>query len=211
MAARRMAGLALVGIVLSPLPAKPQSAYSPPPVGTQVTWVAETAEGRQTRVSEVVATGRDFAIHLYDLTWDASAPYSYFAEFSGLHLVSCASAMPDPGARARLQGFWPLTSGRSLSMADEYNSTYIVGETRSYALSQADGPKPAQHVTAVVGENRTDFMLSLEWHTPVQVGLADGAGDSAIEVFSPGFAASSEGLDRRALGRCASLLDEAAL
>lgn len=211
MAGRRLAGLVTATMLLVPAYGHAQSAYAPPPVGTQVTWVTETAEGRQTRVSEVVATGRDFAVHLYDISWDARAPYSYFAEFSGLHLVSCASDMPDEGARERLRSFWPLTSGRSLNVADEYNSTYIVGDAEPFAVSQVEGPKPAQQVTAVVGENRTDMMLSLEWHTPVRIGLADGAGDTAIEVFSPSFAVSSEEIDRRALGRCASLLDEAAL
>ncbi|MEL6323433.1 MAG: hypothetical protein AAFQ84_04290, partial [Pseudomonadota bacterium] len=202
-------GVSLVFVGLSTTTsAVAERSYSPPPIGTQVTWVTDTAEGRATRVSEVVATGADFAIHLYDLTWDEEAPYNYFAEFAGFHIASCASDMPSTEERLRLQSFWPLQSGRSLSLTDQYNSTYIVGEPIPYTISQIDGTNPAQAVTAVVGDHRTDMTVSLKWHTPVQLNWGDGAGDTAIEVFSPVSTDAADALDLTALGNCAALLRE---
>ncbi|MEL7128255.1 MAG: hypothetical protein AAGK23_01795 [Pseudomonadota bacterium] len=180
--------------------------YVPPPVGTQVTWVTQTDQGSATRVSEVVATGPDFAIYLYDLGWDAEDATSFFAEFSGLHMASCAADMPDANERIKLRSFWPLEAGRSLQIGDEYDSTYIVGEAVQHAVSQSEGPKPARLVTAVVGKSRTDMMLSLEWNTPVALGWGDGSAVDAIEVFTPSISKSIDEDDRFALGNCANLL-----
>lgn len=195
-----LSGLAATGLAVADID------YSPPPVGTQVTWVTETDQGSETRVSEVVATGPDFAIYLYDLGWDANDPTSYFAEFSGLHLKACAADMPSLVERQKLRGFWPLQSGRSIDVSGGEGATYIVGDALEYAVSQMDGPKPAQKVTAVFGDLRTDVTLSLEWHTPVSIGWQDGSGVTAIEVFSPLFAKPASEDEVSVLGNCASLL-----
>ncbi|MEO1475472.1 MAG: hypothetical protein AAFS13_03745 [Pseudomonadota bacterium] len=197
----------LFGALLVGALASAQERYSPPPVGTQVTWVTETAEGRTTRVSEVVASGPDFAIHLYDLGWDVDDPISYFAEFSGLHIASCSAPMPVIEERQRLSAFWPLISGASLDLDDQDRSSYVVGSVQEHTVSQLNGSHPAQTVTAYVGDVRTDMTVSLALHTPVSVSLQDGTDERAIEIFNPRLAQGPEDIERSVLGNCASLLD----
>ncbi|MEM9668106.1 MAG: hypothetical protein AAF950_04200 [Pseudomonadota bacterium] len=171
--------------------------------------MTETAEGRTTRVSEIVASGSDFAIHLYDLGWDVDDPSSYFAEFSGLHIASCSSAMPTGEERARLRAFWPLVSGQSIDLNDVDESTYVVGDRERHTVSQVNGEHPAQLVTAYVGEVRTDMTVSLALRTPVSVTLQDGTDEHAIEIFNPRMVRQASEVDRSVLGNCASLLDGA--
>ncbi|MEM7662508.1 MAG: hypothetical protein AAF292_09670 [Pseudomonadota bacterium] len=201
-------GILALGVCFGAISASAQDRYVPPPIGTQVTWVTETAQGRTTRVSEVVATGADFAIHLYDLGWDVDNPTSYFAEFSGLHIASCALSMPDLQKRQRLQEFWPLITGEALDLGDEDKSTYVVGARQEHTVSQAGGAHPAQSVTSYVGEVRTDKTVSLELHTPVSVNLQDGTDERAIEIFYQRAVQRTDTIEKSVLGRCASLLDE---
>ena len=90
--------------------------YSPPPVGAQITWSVPTDTGTETRVSEVVANGPDFAIYLYDLKWDPDQSWSYFVEFSGLHSSACSAQMPTQEKRQELSALWPLKQGDEIDL-----------------------------------------------------------------------------------------------
>ncbi|MEO0882116.1 MAG: hypothetical protein AAFY34_05240 [Pseudomonadota bacterium] len=198
----------VMGLLASAVPiGAAQENYAPPPVGTQVTWVTETAEGRTTRVSEIVASGPDFAIHLYDLGWDINNPTSYFAEFSGLHIASCALPMPAQEHRRSLREFWPLITGQALDLDDQDRSTYVVGPMQEHTVSQQGGSHPTLTVTSYVGEVRTDKVLSLDLHTPVSFNLQDGSDERAIEIFQ-GAVQRTDQIERSVLGSCAALLDE---
>ncbi len=185
------------------------TSYTPPEIGTQITWqVPVIKEGRDKRVSKVVARGKDFAIYLYDLYNDENDPVSYFAEFSGIHVASCAYEMPSGEVRANLQRFWPLQAGSSLEVGSEDTvlTKYEVGQRTTYAVSQIDGERPAQHITTIQGDIRTDVMVSLDWGTPVMLGWENGENARAIEMFSP--IVPEAPANRLALGECAQLLDE---
>ena len=185
------------------------SSYTPPEIGTQITWqIPATKDGRDKRVSKVVARGQDFAIYLYDLYADENDPVSYFAEFSGIHIASCAYEMPTSDVRANLQQFWPLQTGSSLEVGSEETvlTKYEVGQRTTYAVSQIDGERPAQYVTATEGDVRTDVMVSLDWGTSVRLGWDNGDNIRAIEMFSP--IVPEAPANRLALGECAQLLDE---
>ncbi|MEM6412850.1 MAG: hypothetical protein AAF683_15105 [Pseudomonadota bacterium] len=200
-------GVLTLGLVAATEAASAQGTYVPPPVGTQVTWVTETAEGRTTRVSEVVAVGDDFAIHLYDIGWDVNSSISYFAEFSGLYMASCSLPMPDQEKRRRLREFWPLITGEALDLEDAEKSTFVVGNRQDHTVSQVGGPHPAQTVTSYVGEVRTDTVVSLELHTPLFVNLQDGSDERAIEIFFQQPVQRAERVEDSALGNCALLFD----
>jgi len=185
--------------------------FEPPLVGTQVTWQEPAIdEGRETRVSQVVAKGHDFAIYLYDISYDVEKPSSYFAEFSGIHVSSCVDEMPTAVEREKLRNLWPLEPGKSLQIGDPdtISTTYEVGVRTVHAVSQIDGERPAHHVTAIVGDIRTDVMVSLDWGTPVLMGWHNGDNARAIELFSPTLPVSLDSLDVSSLGACAQLLQE---
>lgn len=179
--------------------------YSPPPVGTQITWSEQGADGSTaTRVSQVVASGPDFAIYLFDLGWDDTKPVSYFAEFSGLHTVSCVAQMPTPDERASLGSLWPLQSGSSLSVGEGQNITYTVAEPAEHYIVQAEDPRPAQIVHSEVEGIETDITLSLDWKMPVRLTWPDGLSISAIDVFLPNGSRQADIGDE--IGQCATLL-----
>jgi len=200
-----------VGLFLFAGAAIADSEYQPPAVGTQITWLEPTREGgRKSRVSKVVAQGDDFAIYLYDISYDVDKPTSYFAEFSGIHISSCGYAMPTAQERESLRKFWPLQPGKSLQIGSEdaLQTTYEVGQRTVHAISQIDGERPAQYVSATDGEFRTNVMVSLDWGTPVLMGWDDGENARAIEMFSPTIPAGPLEANRVSLGECAGLLEE---
>jgi len=204
----RGVGLSLSALMLASS-AMADSSYEPPEIGTQITWqVPADKEGRDKRVSKVVARGDDFAIYLYDLYDDVDDPLSYFAEFSGIHVTSCAYQMPSKEERESLRRFWPLQTGSSLKVGSEDTvlTTYEVGQRTTHAVSQTDGERPAQYVTAIDGDIRTDVMVSLDWGTSVLIGWNNGENARAIEMFSP--IVPEAPANRLALGECAQLLDE---
>lgn len=195
---------------LSGASALAQIAYSPPPVGTQITWSEQATDGTTaTRVSQVVASGPDFAIYLFDLGWDETKPVSYFAEFSGLHTVSCVADMPTIDERARLGRLWPLQSGSSLSVGKEQNVTYTVAEPSVHYIVQAEDPRPAQIVHSEVEGFETDITMSLDWKMPVRLAWPDGLSISAIDVFLPSGSRAADTGDE--IGQCASLLASGSL
>lgn len=185
--------------------ASAQQSYTPPPVGTQITWSDNTGGDAQTRVSEVVATGPDFAIHLYNLGWDNGRPTSYFAEFSGVHIASCASAMPSREERDRLRALWPLQSGKQLTIDAPQTVIYEVGYAEEYTVSLQEGPTVSYRVTSQMGERKTDVVISLDLNTAVELAWSDGSKVQAIDVFRK----SSAGDDTLAqkLGLCRALLE----
>lgn len=184
--------------------------YSPPPVGTQVTWSEQGSDGvTTTRVSQVVASGPDFAIYLFDLGWDETKPVSYFAEFSGLHIVSCVAEMPSSEERSRLGGLWPLESGSSLSVGGDLNVTYTVAETAEHYIVQAEDPRPAQIVHSEVEGFETDITLSLDWKMPVRMAWPGGLTINAIDVFLPSGSRAADIGDE--IGQCATLLASGSL
>jgi hypothetical protein len=185
------------------------SSYKPPEIGTQITWKVPAGEdGRDKRVSKVVARGDDFAIYLYDLYDDENDPLSYFAEFSGMHVTSCGYQMPSKEERENLRRFWPLQAGSSLKIGSEDTvlTTYQVGQRTTHIVSQIDGERPAQYVTAIDGDIQTDVMVSLDWGTSVLFGWNNGENARAIEMFSP--IVPEAPANPGALGECAQLLVE---
>lgn len=182
--------------------------YLPPQVGTMVTWSFGTEDERETRISEVVATGSDFAIYLSDLRMDDKQPSSYFVEFSGIHIASCADDLPTADQRARLAETWPLTTGDMVDVEGAFTATYTIGEVESYTLNAAEGPSDARHISADYGSVENDITFSLVWNMPVAISWPDGTGDKALEVLPP--ADSSQSLEnlRESLGNCAALLDK---
>lgn len=190
--------------------------YSPPAVGTQITWqepsyeTGAEASASKTRVSQVVAQGKDFAIYIFDIGYDVEKPTSFFAEFSGIHVSSCATEMPSAEERENLQKFWPLETGKFLEIGTEETLviTYEVGPRTVHTISQIEGDRPAQHISVKEGDYSSDVMLSLDWGTPVLRTYGNGDNVRAIELFSPTVAARPSDADRVALGECAQLLEE---
>ena len=192
------------------------SQYKPPAVGTQITWqepsyeTAADAPASKTRVSQVVGQGEDFAIYLFDIGYDVEKPTSFFAEFSGIHVTSCATEMPTAKEREDLQRFWPLQTGASLQIGTEetFLTTYEVGRRTVHSVSQIDGDRPAQLISVKEGDFSSDVMLSLDWGMPVLRSYGNGDNVRAIELFSPTIPANLSEADRVALGECAKLLEE---
>lgn len=182
-----------------------QQSYTPPPVGTQITWSDNSGGETKTRVSEVVAVGSDFAIHLYNLGWDNGRASSYFAEFSGLHVVSCASVMPSREERDRLRALWPLQSGKTLSLEAPQTLTYEVGYAEEYTVSQSEGSAVAYRVKSRFGDHETGVLISLDLNTTVEMAWSDGAKDRAIDVFRKP-STGDDALDQK-LGLCQALLE----
>ena len=175
----------LLGTLVAGAPAaSAQAGYSPPPVGTQLTWVEGVGEDSRTRVSTVVANGVDFAVYLYDLKWDENQPSSYFAEYSGVHIASCASAQPTQEERNRLRSLWPLQTGRQLTIEAPQSVTYQVGSLEQYTVSQSQGgAETSYRVTSQSGDRKTDLIISLELNTAVQMAWSDGSKVEAVDVF----------------------------
>ena len=184
-----------------------EETYSPPPVGTMVTWSFGNEDARETRISLVVATGDDFAIYLSDLRLDDETPSSYIVEFSGIHVASCAGKMPTRRERDGLASAWPLTSGDIVEMSGTMAATYTIGKLTSHTLNVAEGPTQARHIKASYGGVENDITFSLNWNMPVAIGWPDGTGDRALEVLPPDGAAGIRRDLRSALGNCAALLD----
>ncbi len=204
----RVLSLVITGLILASW-GFAEPSYKSPEIGTQITWQGQfNKDGRDKRISKVVARGEDFAIYVYDLFNDLEEPLSYFVEFSGIHITSCAYQMPSKRERENLMRFWPLQAGRSVEVgsADTVLTTYKAGQRTSYAVSQIDGKRPAQYVTVVDGDIETSVVVSLDWGTTVRFGWDDGENDRAIEMFSPVVPETPANL--AALGECAQLLDE---
>lgn len=194
----------LLTALLSTGAATAQGTYSPPPVGAQITWSVPTETGSQTRVSEVVASGPDFAIYLYDLK-DSENPWSYFVEFSGLHMSACSARMPTGEERAQLSALWPLQPGAEAKVTSAGPEiVYKIKEQKPYAVSQMDGDESSQLVTKIIGDLETEVTVSLGWKMPVREEWADGRADSVIDVFAPAAPRAPE--DGRKLGNCRALL-----
>ena len=116
-----------------------QTEYSPPPVGTMVTWSFGNETDRETRLSEVVATGSDFAIFLSDLRLSSESAASYIVEFSGIHVTSCVEEMPSELEREHLSKAWPLKSGDLLEIGDDQSAIYTIGKLTSHTLNPREG------------------------------------------------------------------------
>ena len=201
---RTLATAALGGMMI--LAASAQSEYTPPPVGTMVTWSFGNDDGRETRISEVVATGSDFVIYLSDLRLNENNPASYLVEFSGLHVASCAGDLPSEDERERLAAAWPLVDGETVEIAGNGGAVYTIGRLISHTLNAAEGPMQAREIKASYGSVTNDITLSLNWNIPVAVGWADGTGDKALEVMSPTQGLSPKTDLGSVLGQCAGLL-----
>jgi len=178
--------------------------YSPPPVGAQITWSVPTDTGTETRVSEVVANGPDFAIYLYDLKWDPEDSGSYFVEFSGLHSSVCAAQMPTQEKRRELSALWPLKQGDEIAFEAESGVAYEIKEPTLHAISQADGTKEAQVIAKHNGNLHTKVTLSLTWKMPVREEWEDGWTINALDVFIP--PRPEKAVDAAQLGNCSALL-----
>ena len=181
--------------------------YSPPPVGTMVTWSFGNSADRETRISEVVAVGDDFVIYLSDLRLSEDNPSSYLVEFSGIHVISCAGAMPGKKTREALASIWPLQPGGTVEVADEFLTTYTIGELTSHTVNVTEGPQEARRIKASYGDVENEITFSLSWNMPVAIGWSDGTGDKALEVVPPleNKGVSSDIFD--AIGNCATLLE----
>lgn len=183
-----------------------QDGYAPPPVGTQITWSERGTDGNsQTRVSKVIANGDDFAIYLFDLNWDETEPVSYFAEFSGLHIVPCLAEMPSADERAQLSGLWPFETGRDLQIGEDQPVTYSVGGEAEHVIASSEEVRPAQIVTSTEGTVEIDTTLSIDFGMPIRQVWKDGLVTSAIDIFIP--QGSAGGDEEVELGECAALLD----
>ena len=180
--------------------------YSPPPIGTMVTWSFGNESDRETRISEVVATGEDFVIYLSDLRLDAESAASYIVEFSGLHVVSCTADMPGENERQRLASAWPLTPGNTVELEGDANATYTIGQQTRHTLNAGDGPMDVRQIKASYGAVENDITLSLNWHMPVAIQWPDGTGDKALEVLPPASETGPKSELRDAVGNCADLL-----
>lgn len=197
----------LFGLVLVGMNAHGDDHYAPPPVGTLVTWSFGNSGERETRLSKVVAVGDDFVIYHSDLRLSEASASSYFVEFSGIHRRSCAQAMPDNSTRTSLASIWPMKSGDTIEFADEFTTTYTIGDLTSHTLNVVEGPTEARHIKAIYGNIENDITFSLNWHMPVAIGWPDGTGDKALEVVLPveSTGVSSDLFD--AIGNCATLLE----
>lgn len=183
-----------------------QPEYSPPPIGTMITWSFGSEEGRETRLSEVVATGPDYAIFLADLRLSEDSPAAYFAEFSGIHIASCAAKMPSADEREQLSAAWPLTSGEKLTVEGDLEATYTIGKLVSHTLNLIEGPTQARQIKVNYGGIENDITLSMDWNMAVEVKWPDGTGDKALEVVPPGKERDLRGDLPDMIGNCASLL-----
>ena len=183
-----------------------QTSYTPPPIGTQLTWSDNSGGEGQTRVSEVVATGPDFAIHLYNLGWDNKRPSSYFAEFSGVHIASCSSAMPSQQERDSLRTLWPLQNGKTTTLDGLVSTTYEVGFAEEYTISQSEGPAVSYRITSKIGEREAAVVISSALNTVVEMAWSDGSKVQAIDVFRKASASADDTL-KQSLGLCRALLD----
>lgn len=188
--------------------ASAQDSYSPPPIGTMVTWSFGNESDRETRISEVVANGSDFVIYMSDLRLDSESPASYLVEFSGLHTASCSGKIPNTGERKRLASAWPLKSGETVEVSGELGATYTIGKLRSHTLNVSEGPTQVRQIKASYGKIENDIILSLNWNIPVAVAWADGTGDRALEILPPTKKTTIKRRLRESLGNCAKLLDE---
>ena len=188
--------------------AQAQSDFTPPPIGTMVTWSFGSENERSTRLSEVVANGSDFAIFLSDLRLDADTAASYVVEFSGIHVTSCAQDMPSEAERLALLQAWPLKSGQTIRVAHGQAATYEIGKLTSHTLNAIEGPTQARQIKAIFGSVENDITLSLDWNMAVAVSWPDGSGDRALEVVPPQGAPSRPRDISRAIGNCASLLSK---
>ena len=183
-----------------------QTSYTPPPIGTQLTWSDNSGGEGQTRVSEVVATGPDFAIHLYNLGWDNKRPSSYFAEFSGVHIASCSSAMPSQQERDSLRTLWPLQNGKTATLDGFVSMTYEVGFAEDYTISQSEGSAVSYRITSKIGKRETAVIISSTLNTVVEMAWSDGSKVQAIDVFRKASASADDTL-KQSLGLCRALLD----
>lgn len=180
-----------------------EGGYTPPPVGAQITWSVPTDTGTETRVSEVVANGPDFAIYLYDMKWNADNPWAYFVEFSGLHASACNLEMPTPEERRQLNSLWPLRPGTEIAVEAEFQTVYKVNNPVSYTKAQLNGDRAAQSITKVIGERSSQVTLSHQWKMPVSEEWEDGWVMNALDVFIP--ALPERAIDISELGHCGSL------
>ena len=183
-----------------------QDEYTPPPLGTMVTWSFGSEGGRETRLSEVVATGPDYAIFQSDLRLSADNPAAYFVEFSGIHITSCAADMPSREQRDRLASAWPLESGDTIEVAGDQLAVYTIGELMNHTLNIAEGPTEARQVKVDYGDIENDIMLSLAWNMAVAVQWPDGTGDRALEIVPPAKSPAPRSDLMRVIGNCAGLL-----
>ena len=203
----RVSGLGSL-IILAGANAAAEDAYSPPPVGTMVTWSFGNEAERETRISLVVATGEDYAIYLSDLRLSDENPSAYFAEFSGIHLTSCAADMPSERERERLASAWPMTSGDTVEVSGSLAATYTIGKLTSHTLNVSEGPTQARNIKANYGDIENDITFSLIWNMPVVIGWQDGTGDRVLEVLPPNGDAEIRSDLSNALGYCAALLNK---
>jgi len=162
-----------------------QNEYAPPPVGTMVTWSFGSETDRETRLSEVVATGSDFAIFLSDLRLSADTAASYIVEFSGIHVASCSANMPSETERLRLSNAWPLKSGERVKIDKSPTASYTIGKLTSHTLNSIEGPTQARLIDAEFGPVKNSITLSLDWNMAVAVSWPDGSGDTALEIVPP--------------------------
>lgn len=192
-------------IVLMAPQALAERPYAPPPIGTQITWTDDSGGDSTTRVSEVVASGPDFAIYLYDLRWEDTRSSSYFAEFSGVHIASCASPMPTIEERNTLGNLWPLQTGKELTIGSLQPVTYRVEAPHQHDVSLSDDSGSSYQVTSLSGDRQIDLIVSLALNTAVQLAWTDGSKIEVIDVFrKPG--ADDPSLVEK-LGSCRDLLD----
>lgn len=194
-----------LGILVSGVPASADTEYTPPSIGTQITWIEGSGDDRRTRVSTVVANGPDFAVYLYDLNWDDGRPSSYFAEYSGMHIASCASDQPTLVERDRLRAFWPLQTGTELTIEAPDSVTYLVGQAEQHTVSQSIGTAESYKVTSKSGERRMDLTISLELNTAVELAWSDGSKVAAIDVFQQ--TPLPDNYLAQKIGLCGALLD----
>ena len=172
-----------------------------------MTWSFGNENQRETRISLVVATGEDYAIYLSDLRLSDDNPSAYIAEFSGIHLTSCAGDMPTPDEREGLASVWPMTSGDTIEVSGPLSATYTIGKLTSHTLNVSEGPTQARFIKASYGDVENDITFSLNWNMPVAIGWQDGTGDRVLEVLPPTGDAEIRSDLGSALGNCAALLD----
>ena len=184
-----------------------EEGYRPPPVGTQLSWV-EPAGDAGGRISEVVATGSDFVIYQRHIADSVSRPINFVAEFSGVYEVSCVLPMPSSAERVQLQEMWPLESGRTLSIGDDYKVAFEVGRQDSSKISLTGPSSPVQEVSVLEDDVQTRKSISLEWHTVVVNTFRDGSVERVRDVYvTQGSGAPGEEPAAYKLGNCAELLE----
>lgn len=184
-----------------------EAVYIPPQPGTMVTWKHQFGDDSYVRLSEVVASGEDFAIYNPDISQPAGKPADFLVEFSGLHSQRCDEAIPTETERAALAQVWPLVTGATATVRSGVRSAYTVNDLREVpVISSFDDAQKAWGVDAAYGDVEMKLSVSPVLGMPIRIDWESGDHAQVLEVIEPQGSVQASDADGLDLGHCGELL-----